>query len=319
MTQHKKRILIVDRNPDAAEEIRQLLEADEGRFTVYSAESPRHAIDTIYNEPPGLVIIGHSLEAGEGDDLCCKIKSDTVFGHLPIILLLDSASHGTGIDWEKTPADDYLGKPLDPKEVQNRISLAFARAARTGDSNPLTRLPGNHSIMDEIQGRIDSGLPFAVAYVDLDNFKSYNDKYGFVRGDEVLKMTARLIANSIRQLGSPQAFVGHIGGDDFVFIVPPDQLDSTCTEIIRNFNLIIGNFYDEEDRIHGFIESTNRKGEKERFPVISLSIAVVTNEYRPIKHIGEVSAVAAELKKRVKSMEGSTYLKDRRGSKDQSF
>jgi len=156
--------------------------------------------------------------------------------------------------------------------------------------------------MKEIQGKIDSGLPFAIAYVDLDNFKSYNDRYGFVRGDDILKMTARLLTNSIRQLDSTQAFVGHVGGDDFVFIVSPDQLDGACTEVIRNFDVIIGNFYDEEDRICGYIESTNRKGENERFPIISLSIAVVTNEYRPIMHMGQVSAIAAEVKKRVKSM-----------------
>ena len=319
MPQNKKRILLVDRNSAGTQAIERLLKADGGNFIVYTADSPLHAIDTIYSEPPDLVVIDHSVGADEGGDLCRRIKSDTVFGHLPIILLLDTTSHSTDIKWENTPADDYLRKPLDPKEIQSRISLAFARATRVGDANPLTRLPGNHSIMKEIQGKIDSGLPFAVAYVDLDNFKSYNDRYGFVRGDDILKMTARLLTNSIRQLDSTQAFVGHVGGDDFVFIVSPDQLDGACTEVIRNFDVIIGNFYDEEDRICGYIESTNRKGENERFPIISLSIAVVTNEYRPIIHIGQVSAIVAEVKKRVKSMEGSKYLKDMRGSKDQSL
>lgn len=319
MTQNKKRILLVDRNSAGTQEIERLLKADGGRFIVYTAESPIHAIDTIYSEPPDLVVIDHSLGADGGGELCRRIKSDTVFGHLPIILLLDTTSHSTEINWEKTPVDDYLRKPLDPKEIQSRISLAFARATRVGDANPLTRLPGNHSIMKEIQGQIDSGLPFTIAYADLDHFKSYNDKYGFMRGDEILKMTARLLTNAMRKVDSPEAFVGHVGGDDFVFIVSPDQLDGACTEVIRNFDLIIGNFYDEEDRIRGYIDSTNRKGEDERFPIISLSIAVVTNEYRPITHIGEVSAIAAEVKKRVKSMEGSKYLKDLRGSKDQSY
>jgi diguanylate cyclase (GGDEF)-like protein len=319
MTQNKKRILLVDRNSAGTQEMERLLKADGDNFIVYTAESPLHAIDTIYSEPPDLVVINHSVGADGGGDLCRRIKSDTVFGHLPIILLLDAASHSTEIEWENTPVDDYLRKPLGPREIQSRISLAFARATRVGDANPLTRLPGNHSIMKEIQGQIDSGRPFAIAYVDLDYFKSYNDRYGFMRGDEILKMTARLLTNAIRKLDSPEAFVGHVGGDDFVFIVSPDQLDGTCTEVIRNFDLIIGNFYDEEDRIRGYIDSTNRKGENERFPIISLSIAVVTNEYRPITHIGEVSAIAAEVKKRVKSMEGSKYLKDLRGSKDQSY
>jgi diguanylate cyclase (GGDEF)-like protein len=319
MTQNKKRILLVDGNSAGTQEIERLLKADAGRFIVYTAESPLHAIDTIYSEPPDLVIINHSLEADGGDNLCRRIKSDTVFGHLPIILLLDTSRHSTEIDWENTPADDFLEEPLEPKEIQGRISLAFARATRAGDANPLTRLPGNHSIMREIQAKMDSGLPFAIAYVDLDHFKSYNDTYGFMRGDEILKMAARLLTNAIRKLDSPEAFAGHVGGDDFVFIVSPDQLDETCKEVIRNFDLIIGSFYDEEDRICGYIDSINRKGENERFPIISLSIAVVTNEYRPIEHIGEVSAIAAEVKKRVKSMEGSRYLKDLRGSKDPSY
>ena len=319
MTQNKKRILVVVRNSADTQEIERLLKADAEHFIVYTAESPLQAIDIIYSEPPDLVIIDHALGADGGRNLCHRIKSDTVFGHLPIILLLDTATRSAEINWENTPVDDYLPKPLDQREIQSRISLSFARATRVGDANPLTRLPGNHSIMREIQGQIDSGLPFTISYVDLDHFKSYNDVYGFFRGDEILKMTARLLTNAIRKLDSPEAFVGHIGGDDFVFIVSPDQMDGVCTEIIRNFDLIIGNFYDEEDRIRGYIDSENRKGENERFPIISVSIAVVTNEYRPIRHIGEVSALAAEVKKRVKSMEGSKYLKDLRGSKDQSY
>ena len=132
-----------------------------------------------------------------------------------------------------------------------------------------------------------------MGYVDLDYFKSFNDKYGFLRGDEIIKMTARLLTNSLRSLKSSEVFVGHIGGDDFVFIVPPERLDIVCKEIIKNFDLIVGNFYDEEDRIRGYIESKNRKGHPEKFPVVSVSIAVVSNEYRPVRHIGQVSTIAA--------------------------
>ena len=319
MTQNRKRILIVDKSSADTQDTERLLKAKGEDFIVYAAQSTLQAIDRIYGEPPDLIIFDHSLVAAGKDNLCQRIKSDTVFGHLPIILLLDEATVSADIDWENTPVDDYLRKPLDQREIQSRISLTFARATRAGDANPLTRLPGNHSIMKEIQKQIDSGHPFSIAYVDLDYFKSYNDVYGFFRGDEILKMTARLLTNAIRKLDSPGAFVGHIGGDDFVFIVSPENLDGVCTEVIRNFDLIIGDFYDEEDKIRGYIECANRKGEDERFPFISMSIAVVTNEYRPIRHIGEVSALAASVKKRVKSIAGSTYLKDLRGSKDRSY
>lgn len=314
MTQDRKRVLIIDSDSSNADEIKRLLEEDEGRFIFYTAESSLLGLDTIYSESPDLVIVNQALEGDRWKDLCSRIKSDTVLGHIPIVLILKQFGDDPDIDWGDMPVDEYLQKPFDPKELRSRISLAFGRAVRVRDANPLTGLPGNYSIMREIQAQIDSGSPFAVGYVDLDHFKSYNDKYGFLRGDEIIKMTARLLTNSVRKLDSHEVFVGHVGGDDFIFIAPHDRLDSVCREIIGNFDLIVGNFYDEEDRANGYIDSTNRKGQKERFPIVSISIAVVTNEYKPIKHIGQVSAIAAEVKKRVKSLQGSNYVKDLRGS-----
>ena len=148
--------------------------------------------------------------------------------------------------------------------------------------------------------------------VDIDNFKPFNDKYGFSRGDEVLRMSARLITSTIRNLNSPECYVGHIGGDDFVFIIPPHFTDQICQEIIKNFDLIIPTFYDEEDRIRGFIQSVDRQGKKQSFPLMTFSIAVVTNEKRKIKHYGEVSDIASKLKKHAKGMEGSNYVVDKR-------
>lgn len=314
MTQERKRVLIINSDPSDADEIKLPLEEDGSHFIFYTAEPSLLALDTIYNEPPDLIIVSQSLEEDKWKDLCSRIKADTFFGHLPILLILQPFSHDLKIDWKDMPVDDYLQKPLDPNEIRSRVSLTFARSARVRDANPLTRLLGNYSIMMAIQARIDSEFPFAVAYMDLNHFKSYNDKYGFLRGDEVIKIAARILSNSVRKLESPEAFVGHIGGDDFVFILPPDRLDSVCQEVIRNFDLIVGNFYDEEDRIRGYIDAINRKGKKERFPIVSVSIGIVTNEYRPIKHIGEVSTIVTEILKRVKSMQGSNYAKDLRGS-----
>lgn len=315
MTQGKKRVLLIHSDPSEADAIKCILKESEDSFLFYNAESPLLALDTIYSDPPDLIIIDQMLNENEWKELCKRIKADTIFSHLPIVLILQPLTNGTTVDWEDIPVDDYLFRPLDPNEVRLRISLVFARTARVRDANPLTRLPGNYSIMKEMQARIDKKSFFSVGYVDLDHFKSFNDKYGFLRGDEIIKMTARILTNSLRNLKSPEVFVGHIGGDDFVFIVPPERLDDVCIEVIKNFDLIVGNFYDEEDRIRGYIESINRQGQQEHFPVVSASIAVVSNEYRPIKHIGQISAIAAEIKKRVKSMKGSNYLKDTRGSK----
>jgi len=312
MIQTTKKVLIISGNPSGEDAIGRFLQK-ENRLVVQTALSCLQAVDKIYSDPPDVVVVSQSLKEEGWKELCSRIKTDPVFGHLPVVLAVESDWQESGIAWEDIPIDDYLQEPFSKEDVLSRVSLVFARAERVRDANPLTRLPGNYTIMKEIQKCIDSASHFEVAYLDLDHFKSYNDKYGFLRGDEIIKITARLLTNAVRKLDSPEAFVGHVGGDDFVFIVPPEKMESICREIIRNFDLIVGNFYDEQDQVRGYIDSTNRKGEKESFPFVSVSIAIVTNERRPIQHIGEVSAIAAEIKKRAKSMPGSSYYKDLRG------
>jgi diguanylate cyclase (GGDEF)-like protein len=307
-----KKVLIISADPSSQDEIGQCLQK-ESRLDIQTAESCLQAVDQIYSDPPDLVIVSHSLKEEGWKELCARIKTDPVFGHLPVVLTVKPDWQDSEIDWEDLPIDDYFQEPFTANDIVSRVSLVFSRAARVRDANPLTRLPGNFTIMKEIQRCVDSASHFEVAYLDLDHFKSYNDKYGFLRGDDIIKITARLLTNAARKLDSPEAFVGHVGGDDFVFIVPPEKMERVCQEIIGNFDLIVENFYDEQDKIRGYIDSTNRKGEKESFPFVSVSIAIVTNERRPIKHIGEVSAIAAELKKKAKAMPGSSYYKDSRG------
>ena len=315
MSESKKQLLIIGDDPAYIDELKEVLTKDIDNFNIKTTRPTLNALDTIYGYPPDIIIIIQSSDTDEWENLCRKIKSDTVFGHLPIILILQPKNNII-IDLEKIPVDDYLLKPFTPSGIQSRISLSLARTMRMRDANPLTQLPGNHSITKELQSRIDKKINFSVAYVDLDNFKSYNDKYGFLRGDEIIKMTARLITNSVRHINISEAFVGHVGGDDFVFIVPPEKMDGVCKRIIKDFDLIVGNFYDDEDRMRGYINSVNRNGDKEQFPIMSLSFAIVSNEYKAIDHIGQISEIAAGVKKRVKSMQGSNYLKDMRGSKD---
>ncbi len=311
MSESKKRILIIDDDSRTAEFIRNTL--GEKGYLAYYTEDSKNALDAIYNEPPDLIIIAIEMPSIKGDELCRQLKSDTVYGHLPVILLIPSGFERGKIVWDSIPADDYIIKPLNSDDLTLRVSLSFSRAARELDANPLTRLPGNNSIMKEGQKRVDLNKKFALAYIDLDNFKPYNDKYGFSRGDEILRMTARVVTNAVRELNCPDTFVGHVGGDDFVFIVPVELVESACRQIIKYFDLLITTFYDEEDRVRGYMDSVNRKGEKERFPIMTISVAVVTNEKRKINHLGEASAIAADLKKYAKSLKGSKYVKDLRG------
>jgi len=209
-------------------------------------------------------------------------------------------------------ADDYITKPFEPKELLARIRMALRRAQRDLEANPLTRLPGNVSILNELSRRLEKQALFAVGYVDLDKFKSYNDKYGFEFGDEVIRQTARILIKAVRDKGNPDDFIGHIGGDDFVIITTPEKVDEICKQIITRFQEASPSFYNEEDRKRGYIIAKNRKGEEEKIPLLSISIGVMSNEYRKITHVAEIGEIGAELKGYAKSLEGSNYIKDKR-------
>jgi diguanylate cyclase (GGDEF)-like protein len=181
------------------------------------------------------------------------------------------------------------------------------------DANPLTRLPGSVAIETMLNRRLESGKPFAFCYVDMDNFKAFNDRYGYARGSEVIKMTAEVVAGAVAEHGGQGDFVGHIGGDDFVVITTPERYGETSRTIIERFDARIRDFYDVEDREKGYIQGKTRRGEEATFPIMSISIVVVTNRDRRFSSPLHVGEVAAELKDYAKELPGSVCVVDRRG------
>jgi diguanylate cyclase (GGDEF)-like protein len=190
--------------------------------------------------------------------------------------------------------------------------MIIRRTSRDLEANPLTRLPGNVSILNELSKRLESNALFAVCYCDLDKFKAYNDKYGFEHGDEVIRETARVLIGAVHQLGNPDDFIGHIGGDDFVVVTTPSIVDKLCNKIIADFEKKSPNFYTEADRKRGFILAKDRQGKELQIPLISISIGVVTNESRKIEHVAQIGELGAELKSFAKSLERSNFVKDKR-------
>ncbi|MCF6285069.1 MAG: diguanylate cyclase [Candidatus Hydrogenedentes bacterium] len=266
----------------------------------------------IQEAPPGCIIVPYGLRGPDGGtSLVESLKSDTIYGHLPMITTLPAAAL-RGIDWGDVQVDDFLLEPFERDTLLARVQICLARAQRDQDANPLTGLPGNLAIIREAESRLKKDTPFCVAYLDLDNFKPFNDKYGFLRGDEVLRMTARIVVNAVRALNRNDTHVGHVGGDDFIFILPPGVAQSTCDEVTKNFDLLIPNFYDVEDRIRGAIHSIDRQGDSRTFSLMTCSIAVVDTSLHPVKHIADISARAAQVKKLAKSVEGSNTYFDRR-------
>lgn len=308
--QRKQTAFLLSPDKAFAAMLKSLWSPDVLEFTVF--ENGGKAIEHMFNEPPDLLVVDNRLTDISGREVANLVKSENVYRQLPVVMCVDPIDVETPWNWNKVEVDDFLVRPFNPSEVRDRINLAICRAMRALDANPLSKLPGNTSIIQRIQSLIDAEEDFALAYCDLDFFKSYNDKYGFSRGDEILMMSARLIVNTIRSYPGVLSFVGHVGGDDFVFILPPDKVEDACQRIIAAFDDIVPHFYDPEDRKRGNITSVDREGNTKVFPLMAVSIAVVINTEGRIRHYGEVSSIAMGLKKKAKENPKSCYVIDRR-------
>jgi diguanylate cyclase (GGDEF)-like protein len=258
-----------------------------------------------------MLLVAEGTGGRSVETLARDLKADPLLGRLPIVFLIRDVRVGD-IDWETLAVDDYITMPYSPDEVVRRLRLCLSRMSRSLDANPLTGLPGNTSILYETTRRIETGRPFALAYLDIDNFKAFNDRYSYGRGDEVLVVTSRLVSTAVSEGAGADGFVGHVGGDDFVVMSAPSVMDGICRIIIRRFDLVIADFYDEEDRTRGYIDSVDRRGNRDQFPIMTLSIVTVSTETQQITHPGDISERMSQLKKQAKALEGSNYLHDRR-------
>lgn len=303
-------VLVVDSEAGTNAEAVAILEA--AGYVATLAPRPGMIQAQIQESPPHCIIVPFELKGiSPNATMAEDLKNDTIYGHLPMLMTL-SAENLPSVDWSKLKMDEFLLAPYAAQELLARVQICLARAQRDLNANPLTGLPGNIAIIREAEARLSRGDSFAVAYLDLDHFKPFNDKYGFIRGDEVLRMTARVVVNAARATKSDLSFVGHVGGDDFVLIAPSDLVEGACEEILRNFDLLIPNFYDEEDRIRGAIHSIDRQGNTSTFSMMTCSIAVIDTAAHAVKHVADISARAAQVKKYAKSIRGSTTCFDRR-------
>jgi len=304
------KIAIALTDPAERAEIAQMLHA--GGYQVSTMPYDRSMREALYMDPPQCLFVEHKYGDQFVAEMLRDLRSDTLYGHLPVVLLTTREDIERTMNWSVISADDYMVRPVVQYELSARLELCLARARRDIDANPLTGLPGNLTIMREAERRIANQEAFAIAYLDVDNFKSFNDKYGFARGDEVLRMAARIIVNSVRSLECEGTYVGHIGGDDFVFMLPTAQATRACKKIIQDFDAIVPNFYDEDDRRRGHIESKDRRGNPQTFPLMTVSVAVVDTQATDVVHLADLVARAAEVKHYAKQQSGSNYIIDRR-------
>lgn len=305
-----QRLLIVDDDADIRDVLRITLES--AGYAVTDCDNGQTAVELAKAGPPDLLIADYQMPGLNGQQVCEALKQDLLLRHIPIIMLTGQGAITDKVRGLDAGADDYIVKPFEPRELLARVRMILRRTAQGLEANPLTRLPGNVSIQQELQDRLEDRRPFAVLYLDLDKFKAFNDHYGFERGDEAIRKTAEVILGVIKGAGNPDDFIGHIGGDDFVAVTTPERAETLAGQIVERFDAMSPMLYDEEDRRRGGIVSKDRQGREQRLGMLTISIAIVSSEGRRLAHVAEIGELGAELKSYAKTFERSIYVKERR-------
>jgi diguanylate cyclase (GGDEF)-like protein len=303
-------ILVVDDDPFIARLLEIELRAS--GYDVRVANDGASALELARERCPDLVLADVMMPTMDGFELTRQLRGDSRTASASVIMLTARGLSADKLEGFTVGADDYIVKPFDTPELLARIRGVLRRSKEMRQQSPLTGLPGNVRIEEEIEGRVRAGARFALLYADLDNFKAYNDHYGFMRGDQAIQFTAELLAEAVREDDGTDAFIGHVGGDDFVVLCPAERATTLAERIVERFQERVPELYDPEDRERGSILVPNRRGQIQEFPFLAISIGVASTERRRFAHFAEVVAVATEMKAYTKSTPGSSWAIDRR-------
>ena len=269
-------------------------------------------IDVALKNIPFLIVINEDAIDRDVVEVCKKIRTDEDNKITPIIVVSSNNDREHRLKVLEESVEYYIKKPVDTDYLYFTIKNLNRLLNINRRISALTGLPGNVQIHAELKKRISNKGEFSVLYLDLDNFKAYNDVYGFLKGDEIIEFTAQTILKCIHEEFFDGSFVGHIGGDDFIAIVPSIEVDRVCQSIIATFDKEVKKFFTDDDIDRGYIEVANRKGVIEQFPLTSISIGVVLGERGRFSNILEIGEVGAQVKHLAKSIPGSSYAIDRR-------
>lgn len=307
-----------------SETIRQIVSVGLGErgYDVVTVETGEEAFGAMRLVTPDLVLLDINLPDMDGYAVCKRIKADPLSHHVPVIMATSLEETGFEIMAIEAGADDFVSKPIDPVVLDARINMIIRRVRRQRFANPLTGLPGGVIIEQRVASDFEAGHPFALCHVDIDKFKTFNDRYGYPRGDELLAHTAKLVTDAAGYSGKvgaagdqhdPDAvLVGHLGGDDYVYVAPSSKARKIGETIVERFDATVPDFYEEKDRDRGGVTVANRRGEDKFHPIVTISVAIVATEKRTFWSPLEVADTAAELKAYAKTLEGSVVVEDRR-------
>jgi len=265
---------------------------------------------------PALVVVDADSAGDEGLELCARLKGDAYTAIVPLAVITNRHATDAVRKWFEAGADEVITPLFEPDEQAGRLDALVTRAERDVAVNPSTRLPGPPEIEREVKRRMEAGERFAVCYADLDHFKEYNDRYSYYDGDRVIYLVSLILRDIVRGMLEKEGFVGHIGGDDFIFVIPIANISAVCTEILDVFDTLVPYQYNEQDRRAGYYFGKDRRGQLHRVPLMTLSIGVVTNQHRRFLHPAQVSELATEMKSYAKTQSGSVFVVDRRHDRE---
>ncbi|HVK89489.1 MAG TPA: response regulator, partial [Kofleriaceae bacterium] len=301
------RVLVVDDDPSIRTICREVLEL--GGYQVRDVGSANAALAEARRFRPDMILMDVLMPGIDGYRAAEMIRADAAIAMAPIMFLSARGDTADKVRAFRSGAEDYMVKPFDAAELLARVAKALDRQARELGASPTTQLPGADAIQAEIERRIAFGDPTAVAcYLDLDNLKAFNDYYGYAKANAVIRQTGDVIRQIVTHAGGPGDFIGHIAGDDFVFVTSEEHADAVCKGICERFDQLIRLYYDPSDRARGYIETKDRYGVPRKFPIMSLSIAAISlTRAKTYAGLAELAAVG---KRTAKAIPGSSYVRD---------
>ncbi len=302
-----EKILLIDDEINNLKVLQARLKAN--HFDVVTCDDPLKGLELASSIEPDLILLDVNMPKMNGLEVCQKIKNSYATAHIPVVLLTCMDDIGYKLRGFDGGADDYLVKDeIDYREIPARLRSILRRMRSSRSANPLTGLPGNEEIIRTITETIKTGKLFSVAYVDIDNFKPYNDRYGFSKGDQVILLVAKVLREAIQQKGSPNDFLGHIGGDDFVVVGNPYTMRKMAEYAVRKVKESAPKFYDPEDRKRNGIQGLDRHGTKRFFPFFAITVAIVDIDPKrsPVTP-DQIANIASKIKKHLKNSGGNTF------------
>ncbi len=306
MIPRPQKVLIVDDDERQRRSVAVSLRAPHRVFA--EAADADEALSLATHESPDVIVTDYHMPGVDGVELVRRLRANPFTAHTPVLMVSGEDELEERLRMIRAGVDDVVIKPYDPRELAARVDMVVARCERELATDSLTRLPGNEPTRAEIESRLEAGEPFALAYVDIDHFKPFVDRYGYERASRAIWLTARVIEEAVHEAGLPSDFVGHIGGDDFALVLGVAQARAVCERTVVLFGERIVALYDTSDCARGHIVSHDRDGSERAFPIMTLSAAIVHCAGEALCSAGALAAFVARLKAEAKAIEGNAVL-----------